>query len=389
MQNRPSSTRSQTIFIATTSSISLDNFNRTIIPALIKNGWTVTGCCGPTPAEPIQSVRDWGARVVIMPLVRHPSLFRDIWCLFRFLCFFLFHRFDVIHASTPKAMLLVTTAAFLTGQRKRLVVFRGRAYENQGGKKRFFFVLLDRLVARLAHRVVVVSASLKEALLADRIGTPEKLLVLGDGSSKGVDSTHYSLTQVTEEQKKIFCEEHGICADRPIVLFVGRVREDKGINELVEAFVQLQTHESTSNTQLLITGERESVGNITPFVNEELANNPSIIVTGRLTELRPAYALANMVVLPTWREGFPNVALETAAMERPLITTDAVGAVDSVIHDKTGLIIPAHSPQALCDAMVQLLESPETSEQMGQAGLTRVREKFSPDRIQGELFELL
>lgn len=372
--------------LMTTWSMSLDVLNRGMLEAMRDNGYEVTGVCGSDPMVSVENVRARGFQVVTMPLQREPKPLKDLWCLLRLWFWLMTHRFDVIHCSTPKAMLLGTIAARLSFHRRVVTVFRGRAYENASGFKRRCYIALDKLAARLSSRVVIVSKSLRQAMLADGIGNEERLVVIGDGASRGIDRESFSPGVISSEEIRAFREQHEL-GDDPIMLFVGRVREDKGVNEMVSAFTSVA--EQYPGWQLVIVGPEEPVGMIQPAVAEALKEHPRIHTIGLLDDPRVAYAAASFLVLPTYREGFPNVPLEAAAMGMAVVTTDAVGAVDSVLHEKTGLIVPVRQIEPLAEAMGRMMGNDAERKAMGQAGLAWVREAFDPKRIQDGMNQIL
>ena len=372
--------------LLTTSPMSLDVLNRGMLEAIRERGYDITGLSGPEPAVSVANVRERGFKVVTIPFEREPSPLKDLWCLLRLWWMMVVHRFDVIHCSTPKAMLLGTLAARLSFHLNVVTVFRGRAYENSTGFKRKCYILLDKLVARLSSRVVVVSKSLRRAMLADGIGDERRLVVIGDGASRGIDSEIYYPGVISQDLVARFREKYGL-GDDPIALFVGRVRQDKGVNEMVSAFLMLSKQHQ--HWRLVIAGPEESVGVIQPEIVKAIDEHPRIHAIGSIADPREAYAAASFLVLPTYREGFPNVPLEAAAMGLAVITTDAIGAVDSVLHEQTGLIVSAQKVEPLAEAMGRLMADDEERNAMGQAGMAWVKTAFDPKRIQEGMIQIL
>ena len=381
-----SEAKSKRILIATTVPSSLDNFNRGIFEAYRDAGWDVVGMSGSEPSASVGAIKKRGFKFVPMPFVRQPSLFRDLWCLIRIWWFLVFHRFDLIHASTPKAMLLVTLASFFSFHRKVIVLFHGRAYENAKGLKRKLFIFLDKIVCKLAKKVLAVSESLRNAILQDKIVSPSKIMVIGAGSCNGIDSDYFCQDKISLSQKECFRDENNIATDKFIFLFLGRIRQDKGVNELVRAFMKVKS--CKENIQLLLVGNQEPTGLIFEDVKKNIADDNDIKLIVFLPDPRVAYAVADAVVLPSWREGFPLVMLEAGAMRLPVISADSIGLIDSVINEKTGLIVPVRSEDKLADAMLRLANSPSDCMRFAENGYRRVIRDFKPEIIQEGLVKI-
>ncbi len=375
------------ICVMTTYPLSLEKFNLDIFHMLRREGYEPIGLSGTQPQASIEAIQNAGFTVRTNAwLVRQPHPLKDLVCLCLLWWFFIRNRFDIVHCSTPKAMLLGTLAGFLSGHRRRVITVRGRAYENTSGLKRRAFVWLDRLTCALASRVICVSPSLRQAMLNDRIGSSGRLVVFGQGGSKGVNPEQFDPVQIDSEAVTRFRGSLGLGEAEKIVLFVGRVRQDKGINELVRAFTPLADRHP--GWRLLVLGMRETVGALEEEVTRALQTHPQILTMDYLADPRVVYAASELVVLPTWREGFPNVPLEAAAMERPVITTDAVGAIDSVENERTGRIVPWGRHEPLRQAMADLMGDEALRRRMGRAGRERVLRRFHPDSIHRALLDL-
>jgi glycosyltransferase involved in cell wall biosynthesis len=143
-----------------------------------------------------------------------------------------------------------------------------------------------------------------------------------------------------------------------VFIFVGRLVADKGINELISAFTKLS--KEVLNCKLLLVGPFEQDLNpITETNVNEIKNNPKIINVGYKDDVRPYFAIANCLVFPSHREGFPNVVLQAGAMNLPSIVSDINGCNEIIIHNENGLIIPFKNELAIFDAMKLILEDEE------------------------------
>lgn len=343
-------------------------FYNTLIPYLIENGWEVTALSGVDQGSNID-VTQWGATFVPMPFVRAPSPLIDLWCLLRLWWFFLWNRFDVVQVASPKACLLGTLAASLTRQ-KVVLSFIGRAYENYSGWKRRLFVQLDRISCRLAHCITAESESLKNAILADGCCREGKILA---GTMFDIDEHSFDYQHITSNEVRVFKNENGICNDDLVFLFVGRLSQEKGIVELVHSFNRLQQNDA----HLVLVGDRdERAGVISADFWDVVESRQNIHELGHMTDPRVAYAACDIFICPTHRESLSVVTLEASLMRKPVITTDAIGAIDSVVDGVTGILIPKMSEGPLFQAMQILGDDASLRDKMGDEGRRWVVQQF-------------
>ncbi len=171
----------------------------------------------------------------------------------------------------------------------------------------------------------------------------------------------------------------GLTGNERVIGFVGRFVKDKGIRELVEAFRELSA--ARPDLRLLLVGDFESGDPVEPDVRQYIESTPAILRPGFVADTAPYYALMDVFVLPTYREGFPGVPLEAQASEVPVVTTNATGAVDSVQHGITGLIVPVKDVKALTEAIDTLLRNPTMRADMGHAGRKWMEQAFRPETI--------
>ena len=171
-------------------------------------------------------------------------------------------------------------------------------------------------------------------------------------------------------------------ANAPVLGFVGRLTEDKGLPDLIDAFDLIL---ETSRTHIFcwLAGSMHQRTRLTRNCAHDIENHPRIICTGYLENTAPCYRAMDLLILPTWREGFPNVVLEASATGIPVITTLSTGARDAVVPEVTGLLIPPGYPEAICEAVLKLLRDPELCRRMGVAARARVIEHFVNGHILG------
>jgi glycosyltransferase involved in cell wall biosynthesis len=305
----------------------------------------------------------------IAPVADFVSLARLCWLLLRL-------RPEMVEFSTPKAGLLGTLAALLCCVPRRIYMLRGLKLETTTGFKHRILLAMERLAAACAHVVLCNSESMRAEALALGLAPAAKLHLLGEGSSHGVDVVRFSPGPSGVR------DSLGLPQAAPIVGFVGRLTRDKGLPELIEAFETIL--KTQPEARLLLVGWFDaSEDALSAALRARILNHPRIHCTGFVAETAPYYRAMDLMVLPTWREGFPNVVLEAAATGIPVITTLSTGSRDSVVPEVTGLLIPPGYPDAISEAVLKLLRNPDRRRHMGEAARTWVLEHFVDDRVLG------
>lgn len=315
---------------------------------------------------------------VAIPMCRKIAPLADVISLFRLWRLLGERSPDIVEFSTPKAGLLGSLAAWLRGVPWRVYMLRGLKLETATGWKQRVLLAAERLAAACAHVVLCNSASLQAQALALGIAPREKLVLLGEGSSGGVDVERFAPGPARIRERLDFSR------DDFVVGFVGRLTCDKGVPEMLDAFEEILRAEPAA--RLLLVGwfdrAEDALGDA---VRERIEAHPRIHLTGFVADTAPYYRAMDVLVLPTRREGFPNVALEAAATRVPVVTTDATGARDSVLPNVTGLLIPPGDPQAIADAVLRLRCDPERRCRMGEAARAWVMKHYVEERVLGSV----
>lgn len=319
---------------------------------------------------------DTGAGTYAIPMQRGISPLSDcialirIWWLIRHL------RPDVVEFSTPKAGFLGSIAARLSGVRTRIYLLRGLKLEAAVGLKRLLLLGAEWISARCAHVVVCNSRSLRERAREHGIAPTSKLMLLAQGSSNGVDLLRFSPGPSGVRAAL------GIPMDVPVIGFVGRLTRDKGLPELLEAFTLLLRR--MPDAYLLLVGWfDDGEDSLDRGLIERIESHPRVIHTGFVPDTASYYRVMDVLILPSWREGFPNVALEAAASGVPVVTTYCTGSCDAVVPGVTGLLIPPGNPPAICAAALGLLSNRERLESMGRASRAWVAENYESRYVLG------
>ena len=324
-----------------------------------------------------------GVASFAVPMRRDISPLSDFTSLMALRKLMLERRPDIVNLSTPKAGLLGARAARMARVPATVYVLRGIRYETAKGLKRHILRRAERVACELADEVICVSESVRKRLEIEGILTPERSKVLGSGSSNGVDAARFAPTEERLARARQMRRELGIADNAPVIGYVGRLTLDKGIPELLDALQDVKR--KISAVRLLIVGADQTGDPLPAAAIAQLKNDPSIVNVGHVPDAAPYYHLMDVVALPTHREGFPNVVLEAYAASKPVVATRATGVIDAVMEDGTGLLVPVGKSDALAEALVSLLLSPNTRRDMGEAGRRWVLRDFRPIRIWREM----
>jgi glycosyltransferase involved in cell wall biosynthesis len=219
-----------------------------------------------------------------------------------------------------------------------------------------------------------------------RVVPPEKAIVLASGSSNGVDPSRFLPTAERLAKAAEVRRLQGIEPHHAVIGYVGRFTSDKGVPELIAAFRLVR--QNFPGAALLLVGSYEQGDPVPPETRAAIEGDSGVTRVDFTSEIATYYFVMDILVLPTHREGFPNVVLEAQAAARPVVTTRATGASDSVCDGVTGLLVPVGDAVALADALMKLLSDRELAQRMGRAGRERVIREFSHEAVWEALAEL-
>ncbi len=359
---------------------------------LRERGFEVRVICAPGP-EVDGFARDEGVAVATVPLQREMAPWSDLVAIARLWREIRRFRPDILNVGTPKAGLLGGIAGRLADVPQRIYLLRGLRVETARGTRRLLLYTAERLAVACAHRVVCVSASLRERAIALGIVIAPDVVVLGKGSSNGVLVADFAPTTQRITAAEDLRVELGIPANAPVIGFVGRFTRDKGLLELLEAYARLR--ERFSALRLLLVGGFEQGDRLPPAAEAQLRSDPQIVMASAgaptfsspdatqpgVRDIAPFYHAMDVVTLPTHREGFPNVALEAAAASKPVVGARATGMFDAVVPDETGLLVPVGDSAALASALARLLDDRALAQRLGDAAHARVLQHFQREQV--------
>lgn len=316
-------------------------------------------------------------KAIEVPMERRISFCKDIKSLWQMIKVMRKEKPYMVHSMTPKAGLLTMIAGWLTGVPVRVHTFTGLVWPTETGLKRKILMATDWLTCVCATHVIPEGRGVMDDLQQHITRKPMK--VLGYGNVRGVDMRRFDPSRFTEVKRG---------DDVFRYVFVGRIVGDKGVNELVEAFVRLNKEHPA--TQLTLVGKYEAtLDPVKPETLKMIEENPSIDACGPKygDDLLVEYMKSHCFVMPSYREGFPNTVMEAGAMGLPSVVTDINGSREIIINGENGIIVPSKDSNALYEAMRQILLDNSLREKMAANARILIETRFEKSFVQGCLMK--
>lgn len=319
------------------------------------------------------------AHVVSVPLTRKPRLWHDMWALLALTR--VIRKLDpwAVHSVTPKAGLLGMTAARMQRVPVRVHWFTGQVWATRTGLVRRTLRSMDRLISRNATNVLVDSPAQRSFLEAEGVLPAGHAVVLGAGSICGVDTQRFRPDPVQAARTR---DELGYEPDAKVVLFLGRVCREKGVPDLIDAWALLPT---SCKAELLIVGAVEDeVGDQLRLMS---AANPRISIVGPTSTPERYIQAADVLCLPSKREGFGMTVIEAAACGIPSVVSDIYGLKDAVIPGITGMTYRTGDVEGMANTLEYILMNDSERRRLGRTAQARVQQLFRQETITAELLD--
>ena len=345
---------------------------------LRQNGYDMHLICSPD-----DMIQDYATQNQIkyhpVQLVRTLSPWSDIKAFVAICKYIRRNNIDTVIAHQAKARLLGTMAAFLMRVPNRIIFAHGVLFETLNGGKRIFVILMDKIVAMMAHKTVCVSKSVANIRQKYRIESSAQEYFLGAGTCGGIDTViRFNPDRLIDSEQDVLKKKLGIKDGDFVIGFCGRLVRDKGVAELVDAFKLLkQKYSDGNNLKLFIIGSSELRDSISVGLRKYIDTCNDVIHVERVeyTEIHKYFALFSIMVLPSYREGFGMVTIECGAMEVPAIVSKSTGCIDSIIEDKTGVYCEI-TPESIADKIELMLKNGEIRTSMGRYSRSWICENF-------------
>lgn len=313
---------------------------------LAENGYSVTVVC--SFSESLQG--ELGDKVTFHPIdiPRGISFAGSVKAIQELTAFFKLEQFDLIQYSTPNAAFYASIAAKAAGCKLRNYHLMGLRYLGAHGISRMILKTLEKIACYNSTSIECVSESNMQMGIREGLFPPEKVTVVWNGSSGGVDLERFDFAKRNQWRDEIR-SELGFCNNDFVYGFVGRVTRDKGINELLEAYFSLNT-----DAKLLIVGPMDEIQTLDAQLMKKAQSHPNVLFHNTVTDIERYFAAIDVLMLPSYREGFGNVVIEAAAVGTPAIVSDIPGPMDAIDQEKTALVVPVKNVQALSEAMEKI-----------------------------------
>lgn len=331
-----------------------------------------------TAGEHVPVVEDAGIAHIAVPITRNFTPLADLVSLWRLYWVIRHEHFTIVHTHNPKPGLLGQLAARLARVPIIVNTLHGFYFHDQTPPFwRRFYIFTEKIAAHCSD--VILSQNQEDMVTAVQEGicSPEKIKYLGNG----IDIERFDRTRIQPEMLAQKRQEMHLAAGRPVVGFVGRLVAEKGFLELLEASRLVLAE--YPHVQFLIIGpiDKEKPDHLTPAIAAEYGVESAFVFAGMRQDMPELYALMDLFVLPSHREGFPRSPMEASAMGVPCIVTDIRGCREAVKQEENGLLVPLGDVQALADAILNLLTDKEKAHRMGVIGRQMAETMFDEQLV--------
>ena len=355
----------------TTIAMTTQTFVLESMKEMQKRGWDVTLICNMNQ-QLIDKIPE-GMHYYHVPMERSFSMKAAVKSIWQLIKIFRKEKFSMVQYGTTHAALYGSFAGWLTRIPIRIHLQWGIYNYWEMGTAGKFYKFVEWLTCKLSTTIRPVSHKNLEVAIREGLFKAGKGKVLGEGGTIGVDLNDYPLDK-KEEWRNAIREKYGISSDSYVYGFIGRLSKDKGNNELILAFKNIC---EDKNMTLLLVGPDE--GSLDKNVMDWAKNSDQVVFTGGVPhdDMPKHLAAMDVLVHPTYREGFGMVLQEAMAMEVSIITTDIPGPSEVIEEGISGMLVPAKDEVALANAMNEFYCNQEKAAQYGKNGRLRAEKYFN------------
>ena len=324
-------------------------------------------------------------KTIAVPFTRTISLFNDVVSLIKLYLVLRKQKPLIIHSITPKAGLLSMIAGYFANVPIRMHTFTGLIFPSKTGFVKKVLITMDKILCHFATHIYPEGNGVKNDLINYKI-TNKSLKIIANGNVNGIDCDYFNANHFSETIIQNLKAELKIEPIDFVFIFVGRLVKDKGINELIAAFARFS--DTNKHVKLLLVGSFEQHLNpINDPTIHQINTNKNIISVGFQNDVRPYFAIANALVFPSYREGFPNVVLQAGAMNLPSIVTNINGCNEIIAHNFNGLIIDVKNDNAIVEAIKTLFFDSDLVAKMKNNSRKVILEKFEQQLVWDAILE--
>lgn len=356
--------------------LTVESFLLPLIDRLIVEGYEVKTLCsyGPRTAK----LQKMGYKIKNITILRKIRPVSNLLSIIRIYRYIKKDKFDIVHVYTPIASIIGRIAAKLA--KVPIIIYSSLGFyfhDNMIWWRKKTFILIEKLSAKFTDFIFTVSNEDEKTAIKERIIHRNKIISL---NGIGVDTDKFSMKMIAKEIVIKRKKELMIINAQKIIGYLGRILKEKGVIDLLEAF--LITKKTIPETKLLLIGgnlymERDTKTkcNIKAFI-ESHGLKEDVIITGFTEDVREYLAMIDVLVLPSYREGMPKSILEAMAMAKPVVATNIRGCREELVDGVTGFLVPAKDPNALSKAIIKILTNENLALKMGKEGRRRAEELF-------------
>jgi len=373
----------------TTIDMSLHYLLLNQLRSLQQAGYKVIGISSPGPEVP--AIEAAGIRHIPVRMTRNPfTPFQDLNALWQLYHIFRHEHFTIVHTHNPKPGFLGQVAAKMAGVPIIVNTLHGFYFhDHMRPALRRFYITLEKIAARCSDVILSQNREDIETAIREGICPPEKIRHLGNG----IDVQRFNPARFSPQDIARKRDELGLFDNTRVVGFVGRLVQEKGLLELFAAARIVR--EQVPEVRFVFIGpvDTHKPDALTPDSAQAYGIADICHFLGMRQDMPELYALMDVFVLPSHREGFPRAPMEASAMKVPCVVTNIRGCREAVEHGRNGLLVPLGDVQALADAIVELLTDREKARRMGEEGCRMALERFDErlvfEKVKAEYARLL
>jgi len=340
-------------------------------------------------SENVESISEHeNVNIKTMDFTRKINFIKDIKVLLQLFWYFIVNRPSIVYTLTPKAGLLGMIASWFAFVPNRVHNVVGLPHLEANGKRKIILMLSERLTYWFSSKIYCNSFNLKKEIECKM--TKKPVNVIGNGSVNGVD-TEYFKDNLTKKEKEKISKSIKINSNDFVITFVGRIVKDKGINELVNVFSSLK--QEHNRIKLLLIGDYED--DLDPISNETkkiINEDQDILQINFQQDIRNYLAISDLFVLPSYREGLPNVLIEAGSYGIPLVATDINGCNEIIIEGKNGTLINKKDEDSLFHAINKFIVDKEyyqdIKKNVRESIYQRYEQKYFFDKLHDEFINI-
>ena len=298
---------------------------------------------------------------------------------FLFLLYFLVkYRPHLTISITPKAGLITAISSFIAGVSYRIHYFTGQTWVTKKGFVRFIYKVSDRIIFKLSHHVLMDSSSQKKFLISNNIISHDRSTVLLHGSVGGVNTKKFKYKKTTRNllRKKLQISKNDFT-----FLYLGRMNRDKGIIDLIKAFQKIKNF---YNIFLVLVGPIED-----EYIKNFIKKNKKVIYVGETLNPEKWFSMADILCLPSYREGFGSVVIEAGSCNLPTLGSNIYGITDAIVKNQTGFLHKVGSISDIKKKMLLVIKNRKLLKKYGQRARKRVEKKFEENLISEKFLEFI